>query len=120
MINAKEVVGDFNRHDKKVQGEIIEVLTSSALEIERTAKRILKVNVIEWTGNLATSIITEAPGKLTRHIGPDPDRGNPRAVYAEWIEEGGRGGFSGYHYMRDSFRRVKPKFISRLKKAVEL
>ena len=115
IVNMKEVIGDFEKYDEKVQNGIKGAMQEAAVNIQSKQVGILRAKVIKWTGNLASSIDVKRPDDLTREIGPD----TRKAVYAAWIEYGGRGGFTGYHYVRDSIKGVKPKLIAAVKRIIE-
>jgi hypothetical protein len=115
IINLKEVIGDFRKYDKKVQDGLYDALQEAAVKIQSKQVGILRAKVIRWTGNLASSIDIKKPDKLTLTIGPDTGR----AVYAAWIEYGGRGGFKGYRYVRDSIKGVKPKLTAAIKRIID-
>lgn len=103
--------GNFNTYAKKVDQRNDNTLDSTATDIAKAQYDILRANVKEWTGNLADSIAI-GKSKDTRSVGP------VGVAYAAYIEKGG-GSFAGYHYVRDSIRKVQMKFEQSIKGNLE-
>lgn len=114
-LNVQEVVGDFTKYDVTTQSRMGKTLATVSMLMSRHQKATLRSRVIKWTGRLASSISITKGGRLTKEIGPDANR----VKYANWIEYGGRGGFTGYHYVRASINRYRKEFVSRLKQDIE-
>lgn len=111
-IDTKSAIKDFDNYDRKTQRKLNKTLDTYSKLIRSTQWSILRNKVIKWTGNLANSITIDKK-ENEREIGPKG------VVYANWIEYGGRGGFSGYHYMRDSLKQYKGKYFKQIKKDIE-
>lgn len=116
-LNTKEAIGDFNQYDKKTQGRMQRTLKAYALHTTGEQQAILKAKVKNPTGRLSSSIRPQKINALNWEIGPN------NIVYAWFIEAGAAPGqnnsFKGYHYVRDSLKRIKSKFIQALKRDVE-
>ena len=114
IVNLQEVIGDFRTYDKKTQQRIEDVMMDGAQQIRQNQVDKLRAKVVKWTGNLASSVFIEKRGK-SWITGPN----EKRAVYALWIEYGGKGGFTGYKYVRDSIKGIKPKLDAAINKAIQ-
>ena len=107
--------GSLLTYATKVQGNGEEVLDKAAEEVRRSQFSTLTSRVKDWTGNLGMSIrIRKSKG--LRAIGPNQSI----APYAGWIEDGGRGGFIGYHYVRSSIRKAQMSFLTALKASLKI
>lgn len=119
-LNVKSAIGDFRKYDKATQQRFARTLGGFAFNVKDKQHSILKKGVLgnptgKWTGRLAGSLSPEKQNKFTWAIGTD----DSRVSYASWIEDGGRGGFKGYHYIRNSLKGIKSKLTAALKKDID-
>ncbi len=116
LSNLKEVQNDFQNQGKNFDKAIAKSMRVIGMELKKTQKDILRRHVKanptgKWTGNLSKSIFSR-PRKRSVTVGADLSK----ASYADWVEQGGRGGFMGYWYMKFSININKAFILNRLKK----
>jgi len=115
VLDTKKAIGDFRQYDKDTQKAFRRTLREFAGQISARQKEILRAKVIDRTPWLELTVAPDRKKWWHYLIGPDTEK----AVYAEWIETGGRGGFKGYHYVRDSVKGMMPKLTKALKQDIK-
>ena len=106
ITNIKEVNFDFDNYSKRVDRLNKKTQRKYAYLIMLKARNILREKVQKWTGRLANSIMIRNEG--------DDISVSPDVPYDVWIEIGGKGGFTGYHYMEEAVDEYEEKYYDEI------
>lgn len=112
IVNLTQVNLDFQKYSKRVDLRNRKTIHKFGALIKNRMKWILRQKVITWTGNLAGSIRDDYSNNQVEVSANTP--------YANWIEEGGKGGFRGYHYTEESVDRYDQEYLDELQKNLEV
>jgi hypothetical protein len=112
IINIDNFLDDFK--NMAVRSEIVkrDLLNKWGMILQSSMRRILIERVIKWTGKLSNSILV--------YNQPDETIIKPNTSYDMWIEVGGRHGFTGYHYVEETYEKYEKMITNELKQKLKL